>query len=144
MAVSRRKFHSLQNALDIFVFHPEPATAVQTDGHEEGRETVGLEAVQGDVLAEGDPGFDGDPHLFDHLDFALDNISRQAVFGDPHGHHSAGYRQFFKDCHLVAVFGKVIGRRQSCRSGSHDGDLFLARRGSLGDKHFALVQFPVG
>ena len=60
-------------------------------------------------------------------------ISRQTVFGDPHGHHSAGHRQFFKYCHLITVFSEVIGRRQACRTGSHDGDFFFARRGCLGD-----------
>ena len=110
-----QEIHPLQHARDILVFDPKTAAAVQADGQEHGLEAVLLEAVEGDVLAEGDPGRNRDAHAPDDLNLEVQDVPRQAVGGNTHGHHAAGHRQLLENGHLVAALGQVVGCRQAGR-----------------------------
>jgi hypothetical protein len=86
--------------------------------------TILFQAVQRDVLAEGDSALYFGAHILDNLDLACEDVTRQAVFGDAIAHHTAGFGKFFEYCDLIAFLEKTESGSDACRAGADDRHLF--------------------
>ena len=56
------------------------------------------------------------------------DLRGEAVIGNPHGEHAAEHGQGLEHAHLVARQGQEVGRAQSRRPGTDDGDRFSRGR----------------
>jgi hypothetical protein len=99
---------------------------MQTYRQEYGGITILFQAVQCDVLTEGDPAFYFGAHILDNLDLACEDVTRQAVFGDAVAHHTAGLGKFFEDGDLIAFLEKTESGSDACRAGADDRYLLAA------------------
>ena len=72
--------------------------------------------------------FDDDAEVGNALYLGIENIARQAIFGNAEPHHAARRGPGFPDRHGMAETGEVIGRRQARWAGADD-QCFLAGYG---------------
>ena len=66
---------------------------------------------------------DDDAEILDALDFGIEHIARQAVFGNPKTHHAARRGTCFVDGDGMAEPRQVIGGRHARRPGADDQHL---------------------
>ena len=128
----------------VFAFDLQLVAQVGPDPQEKGLKALAPQFIQGDVLPHGDPGLDLHPQGADEFDFLAHHLPGQAVFGNAGHKEAAGLGHGFKNGHLVALQGQVMGAGQPRGARADDGDLPAVGRRRLEGQIFAVAGGPVG
>ena len=93
-------------------------------GQKHGIKALGQQAVHGDIPSQALIAMDLNPQVGDHLDVLVQHGRGQAVVGNPHPQHAAGFGQGLENLRVHPFFRQVEPGGQPGRAGPDDGHFF--------------------
>ena len=139
VADGAQHLHGGDDALGLFALDAQFLVDVGADGKVQ-RVVLIVQFLDGDVVADADPGFDMDPCRKETGDLAVEHFAGQAVGGDAVAEHAAQLLTLLVNGHVVPHDGQIIGGAQSAGAAADDGDFFARGGGALrhGDRLLVL------
>ena len=103
----------------------DPLGQMSADGDKDSVEPFVIESARNifDLMVE----FQSNTQIENALNFAIQNIPGQAVFGDAEPHHTARHGSGLADGYLVTHAPQMIGRRQTAGTGADNEHPFFRR-----------------